>query len=58
MPQGANASPSWFVKVINKVVHGLERVLAYLGDVNCFDEDLVSHVLDMLKFFKRSANTT
>ncbi|CAB1115089.1 unnamed protein product [Ectocarpus sp. CCAP 1310/34] len=53
MPQGANTSPSWFVKVINRVVHGLERVLAYLDDVICFDEDRMGHVLNMTEFFKR-----
>ncbi|CAB1111268.1 unnamed protein product [Ectocarpus sp. CCAP 1310/34] len=44
MPQGANASPSWFVKVINRVVHGLERVLAHVDDVICFDEEPLGHV--------------
>ncbi|CAB1099916.1 unnamed protein product [Ectocarpus sp. CCAP 1310/34] len=53
MPQGANASPSWFVKVINRVVHGLERVLAYLDDVICFDEEPLGHVLNLIEFFKR-----
>ena len=53
MPQGANASPAWFVKVINKVVHGLERVKAYLDEVICFDEDPVAHVLNMIAFFRR-----
>lgn len=53
MPQGANASPGWFVKVINKVVHGLERIKAYLDDVICFDEDPLAHVLNMLVFFGR-----
>ncbi|CAB1110148.1 unnamed protein product [Ectocarpus sp. CCAP 1310/34] len=53
MPQGANASPSWFVKVINRVVHGLERVLAYLDDDICFDEEPLGHVLNLIEFFKR-----
>ena len=53
MPQGANASPAWFVKVINKVVHGLERVKAYLDDVICFDEDPLTHVRNMTAFFSR-----
>ncbi|CAB1116486.1 unnamed protein product [Ectocarpus sp. CCAP 1310/34] len=53
MPQGANASPSWFVKVINRVVHGLERVLAYLDDVRCFDEEPLGHVLNLIELFKR-----
>ncbi|CAB1115322.1 unnamed protein product [Ectocarpus sp. CCAP 1310/34] len=52
MPQGANASPPWFVKVINRVVHGLERVLADLDDVICFDEEPLGHVLNMIEFFK------
>ncbi|CAB1117464.1 unnamed protein product [Ectocarpus sp. CCAP 1310/34] len=46
---GVNASPSWFVKVTNRVVHGLERVLAYLDDVICFDEEPLGHVLNMIK---------
>ena len=53
MPQGANASPSWFVKVINRVVQGLDRVLAYLDDVICFDEEPLEHVRNMIEFFKR-----
>ncbi|CAB1106574.1 unnamed protein product [Ectocarpus sp. CCAP 1310/34] len=53
MPQGANASPSWFVKVIKRVVHGLERVLAYLDDVICFDEEPLGHVLSLIEFSKR-----
>ncbi|CAB1109884.1 unnamed protein product [Ectocarpus sp. CCAP 1310/34] len=53
MPQGANASPSWFVKVINRVVHGLERVLAYLDNAFCFDEEPLGHVLNLIEFFKR-----
>ncbi|CAB1102907.1 unnamed protein product [Ectocarpus sp. CCAP 1310/34] len=50
---GANARPSWFVKFINRVVHGLERVLTYLDDVICFDEEPLGHVLNMIEFFKR-----
>ncbi|CAB1102179.1 unnamed protein product [Ectocarpus sp. CCAP 1310/34] len=53
MPQGANASPSWFIKVINRVVHGLERALAYLDEVICFDEEPLGHVLNMIGSFKR-----
>ncbi|CAB1111666.1 unnamed protein product [Ectocarpus sp. CCAP 1310/34] len=51
--QGANASSPWFVKVINRVVHGLERVLAFLDDVICFDEEPLGHVLNIIEFFKR-----
>ncbi|CAB1117548.1 unnamed protein product [Ectocarpus sp. CCAP 1310/34] len=53
MPQGANVSPSLFVKVINRVVHGLERVLLYLDDVICFDEEPLGQVLSTIRFFKR-----
>ncbi|CAB1119117.1 unnamed protein product [Ectocarpus sp. CCAP 1310/34] len=53
MPQGANASPSWFVEVINRVVHGQERELAYLDDVICFDQEPLGHVMNLIEFFKR-----
>ncbi|CAB1099587.1 unnamed protein product [Ectocarpus sp. CCAP 1310/34] len=53
MPQGANASPSWFVKVINRVMHALERVLAFLDDVICFDEEPLGHVLNMIGLLQR-----
>ena len=32
MLQGSSAAPGWFVKVINQVTKGLERVAAYLDD--------------------------
>ena len=37
MPQGSSAFPGWFVKVINEVVKGLERVAAYLDGIIVFD---------------------
>ncbi|CAB1120470.1 unnamed protein product [Ectocarpus sp. CCAP 1310/34] len=45
-------SPSWFVKVIKRVVQGLDRVVAYLDDVTCFDEEPLEHVRNMIEFFK------
>lgn len=52
MPQGANAWPSWFVKVFNKVVYDLDRVLEFLDDVFCFDEDPISHVANVVAVFQ------
>eukprot|EP00752_Nemacystus_decipiens_P007106 g6368.t1 len=53
MPQGANASPAWFVKAITKVVHGMDNVKAYLDDVICLDENPSEHVRKMTAFFGR-----
>ncbi|CAB1116631.1 unnamed protein product [Ectocarpus sp. CCAP 1310/34] len=50
---GSQRKSTWFVKVINRVVHGLERVLAYLDDVIYFDEEPLGHVLNRIGFFKR-----
>ena len=44
MPQGGNASPGWFVKVINEVIKGLAQVAAYLDDVMIFDSDPAAHI--------------
>ena len=43
MPQGSNAAPGWFVKVISEVIKDLERVAAYLDDVIVFDPDPTAH---------------
>ena len=37
MPQGRSAAPGWFVKVINEVINGLDRIAAYLEDLIVFD---------------------
>ena len=37
MPQGGSASPSWFVKVMNEVIKGLQQVAAYLDDMIVFN---------------------
>ena len=37
MPQGSSEAPGGFVKVINEVIKGLDRVAAYLDDVIVFD---------------------
>lgn len=34
MPQGCNAASGRFVKVVNEVIEGLERIVAYLGEVS------------------------
>ena len=53
MPQGSSATPGWFVKVINEVIKGLDRVAAYLDDVIVFDADSSLHVANMIFFFLR-----
>ena len=44
IPQGSSASPGWFVKAINEVIKGLERVAAWLDDIIVFDPDPTYHV--------------
>ena len=53
MSQGSSAAPGWFVKVINEVIKGLDRVAAYLDDVIVFDVDPSLHVASMKEFFLR-----
>lgn len=53
MPQDANASPSWYVKVVNKVVHPLEHLLEYLDDVICFDAGPIFHAANIVASFLR-----
>ena len=53
MPQGSNASPGWFVKVINEVIKGLEQVAAYLDDVIVFGSDPTAHVKNIRALFGR-----
>ena len=53
MPQGSSASPSWFVKVIDEVIKGLERVAAYLDDIIVFDPDPTDHVANIQALFCR-----
>ena len=53
MPQGSNASPGWFVKVINEVIEGLAQVAAYLNDVIGFDSDPTAHVKTIRALFER-----
>lgn len=40
-------------RVINRVVQGLDRVMAYLDYVICFDGEPLAHVRNMIEFFKR-----
>ena len=51
MPQGSNAAPGWFVKVINAVIKGHDGVAAYLDDA--FDADPSLNVANMEDFFLR-----
>ena len=53
IPQGSSAAPGWFVKVINEVIKGLDRVAAYLDDGIVFDSDPSLHVTNMRDFFLR-----
>ena len=53
MPQGSSASPGWFVKVINEVIKGLERVTAYLDDIIVVDPDPTDHVAKIRALFSR-----
>ena len=52
MPQGSNAPPGWFVKVINEVIKDLDRVEAYL-DVIVYDPDPAAHVANISSLFER-----
>ena len=52
-PQGSSVSPGCFVKVINEVIKGLDRVAAYLDDVIVFEADPSLHVANMKEFFLR-----
>ena len=51
MPQRSSAAPGWFVKVVNEVIKGLDRVAAYLDDGIVFDADPSRHVANMKDFF-------
>ena len=53
MPQGSNAAPGCFDKVINEVTRGLDRVVAYLDDVIVFDTDPSDHIFTVLTFSLR-----
>ena len=53
MPQRCSAAPAWFVKVINEVIKGLDRVAAYLDDVIVFDADPSRHVANTKDLFLR-----
>ena len=53
MPQGSSASPGWFVKVINEVIKGLERVAAYLDDIIVFDPTPSDHTANIRALFER-----
>ena len=53
MPQGSSASPGWFVKVINEVIKGLERVAAYLDDIIFFDRTPTDHTANIRALFER-----
>ena len=50
MPQGSSAAPWWFVKGINDVIKGLDRVAAYLDKFNVFNADPSLQVANMKEF--------
>ena len=58
MPQRSSAAPGWFVKVINDVIKGLGRVVAYVDDVIVFDADSSLHVATMKEFSCACESTT
>ena len=53
MPQGSSAARGWFVRKINKVTKGLDRIAAYLDSVVVFDSDPSAHVISMKETFLR-----
>ena len=53
MPQGSNAAPGWFVKVVNEVIKGLERIAAYLDDIIVYDSDPAAHTANIRALFGR-----
>lgn len=52
MPKGSSVSPSWFVKVINEVIEGLEQVTACLDDVIVFNSGPTAHVKTIRAIFE------
>ena len=52
MPQGSGAAPGWFVKVINEVIKGIERVAAYVDDIIVSDPDPAAHTVSIRAMFK------
>ena len=53
MPQGSSAAPGWFVKIINEVITGWQRVAAYLDDIIVFDPDPTDYVANIRALFGR-----
>jgi len=51
MPQGSSVAPPWFTMVVNEVVKGLDRVLAYFDDAIVFNTDPIQHIANMRLFF-------
>ena len=51
-PNLGSAAPGWFVKVINEVVKGLERVAAYLDDIIVYDTDPTAHTANIRALFQ------
>lgn len=52
------ARPSWFMRVINHVVHGLERMLVYRHGIICFDEEPLADLLNKMIFSTNDDITT
>ena len=55
MPQGSSVAPSWFTMVVNEVVKGLDRVLAYFDDAIVFNTDPIQLIANMRLFVLASA---
>ena len=53
MPQGSNAAPGWFIKVVNEVIKGLERVAGYLDHIIVYDPDPAAHTANIRALFER-----
>lgn len=53
MPQRSSAAPGWLVRVINKVMKGLDRLIAYLDNVIVFDSGSSGHVAKKSSNFER-----
>ena len=53
MPQGSSATPDWFVKEINEVIKGLERVAAYLDHIIVCNPDPAALTANIRAMFER-----
>ena len=58
MPKGSNEAPGWFVKIVNEVIKGLERVAAYLVNIVVYDPEPAAHTDNIRAFSNAFENTT